>query len=229
MGNYLRPARLEEALAALARPWTVLAGGTDFYPARVGRAIEENVLDVTGIADLRGISAGPAGWRLGATTTWSELIETPLPPLFDGLKQAAREVGGRQIQNAGTLAGNLCNASPAADGVPPLLALDAEVELVSSCGKRRLALDDFILGNRHTARAPDEILSAVIVAEPHACARSAFLKLGARRYLVISIVMVAVVVDFAPNHTICDARIAVGSASVVATRLPVLEARLRGG
>ena len=133
MGVYLRPRRLEEALSALARPsaqpHTVLAGGTDFYPARVGRAIDEDVLDIGGIDVLRGITAGPAGWRLGATTTWSELLEADLPPLFDGLKQAAREVGGRQIQNAGTLAGNICNASPAADGVPGLLALDAEVEI----------------------------------------------------------------------------------------------------
>src|SRR3954468_14850168 len=103
MGNYLRPARLEEALAALARPWTVLAGGTDFYPARVGRAVDENVLDITGIAGLRGIAASDRGWRLGATTTWSELVEAELPPLFDGLVKAAREVGGRQIQNAGTI------------------------------------------------------------------------------------------------------------------------------
>ena len=123
-----------EALTALARPHVVLAGGTDFYPARVGRAIGEDVLDIGGIAILRGISADRAGWRLGATTTWSELIEADLPPLFDGLKQAAREVGGRQIQNAGTLAGNLCNASPAADGVPCLLALDAEIEIA---GPRR--------------------------------------------------------------------------------------------
>src|SRR6478672_9862003 len=136
MGDYLRPTSLDEALAALARPWTVLAGGTDFYPARVGRAIDENVLDITGIQDLRGISAGPTGWRLGGTTTWSELIETPLPPLFDGLKQAAREVGGRQIQNTGTVAGNLCNASPAADGMPVLMALGASAVLRSERGER---------------------------------------------------------------------------------------------
>src|ERR1700716_2762472 len=108
MGTYLRPYCLEEALSALARPHIVLAGGTDFYPARVGRTIDEDVLDIGGIASLRGITSDARGWRLGATTTWSELIETDLPPLFDGLKQAAREVGGRQIQNAGTIAGNVC-------------------------------------------------------------------------------------------------------------------------
>lgn len=225
MGDYLRPVSLDEALQALTRRWTVLAGGTDFYPARVGRAIEENVLDITGIPALRGISDGPAGWRLGATTTWSELIETPLPPLFDGLKQAAREVGGRQIQNAGTLAGNLCNASPAADGVPPLLALDAEVELAGHAGMRRLPLSAFITGNRRTGLGPGELLVAIHVPRPVHDARSAFLKLGARRYLVISIAMAAVTLEI-EHARVIKARIAVGACSAVAQRLPALEAAL---
>ena len=231
MGVYLRPRRLEEALSALARPsaqpHTVLAGGTDFYPARVGRAIDENVLDITAIPDLRGISATPAGWRLGATTTWSVLIETPLPPLFDGLKQAAREVGGRQIQNAGTLAGNLCNASPAADGVPPLLALEAEVELAGRFGPRRLPLSAFLTGNRRTVLAPGELLVAIHVPKPAHDARSGFLKLGARRYLVISIAMAAATLEIADGR-VASARIAVGACSTVAQRLPALEAALAG-
>src|SRR5437879_45271 len=180
MGEYLRPDGLSEALAALRRRHTVLAGGTDFYPARVGRAIDESVLDITAIAALRGISSDSAGWRLGATTTWSELLDAPLPPLFDGLKQAAREIGGRQIQNAGTLAGNLCNASPAADGVPPLLALDARVELASLAGTRELPLAAFVTGNRRTLRQPDELVTAILVRPPAGPARSRFLKLGAR-------------------------------------------------
>jgi CO/xanthine dehydrogenase FAD-binding subunit len=227
MGDYLRPASLKEALEALARPCTVLAGGTDFYPARVGRAVDENVLDITAIAALRGIEAAPEGWRLGATTTWSELIETPLPPLFDGLKQAAREVGGRQIQNAGTLAGNLCNASPAADGVPPLLALGAEVELAGRAGARRLALSAFLTGNRRTVLAPGELLVAIHVPKPSRSARSAFLKLGARRYLVISIAMAAATLEIEDGR-VGAARIAVGACSAVAQRLPALEATLTG-
>ena len=150
-----------------AGPWTVLAGGTDFYPARVGRAIDEDVLDISG--DRRAArhhGRTRDGWRLGATTTWSELLEADLPPLFDGLKQAAREVGGRQIQNAGTLAGNLCNASPAADGVPPLLALDAEVELAGRAGTRRLPLASFITGNRRT------VLRAGRAAGRHPCSQA---------------------------------------------------------
>ncbi len=171
MAEYLRPHRLEEALGALQRPLTVLAGGTDFYPARVGRTIDEDVLDLSAIADLRGIARGPAGWRLGATTTWSELIAADLPPLFDGLKQAAREIGGRQIQNAGTIAGNLCNASPAADGVPPLLTLDAEVEIASRAGARRVALQHFITGNRRTVLMPGELVVAIHVPQPARDAR----------------------------------------------------------
>ena len=226
MGVYLRPCRLEEALRALARPHTVLAGGTDFYPARVGRAIDEDVLDIGGIDVLRGITADAAGWRLGATTTWSELAEAALPPLFDGLRQAAREVGGRQIQNAGTLAGNICNASPAADGVPCLLVLDAEVEIAGPAN-RRLPLRQFITGVRRTVLAPGELVVAIHVPRPRHEAESAFLKLGARRYLVISIAMVAAAVEFTEGR-VAAARVAVGASSPVAERLPALEAALVG-
>ena len=227
MGDYRRPTRLEEALDALARPCTVLAGGTDFYPARVGRPIDEDILDISRIKTLAGISSTAAGWRLGATTTWSEILAADLPPLFDGLKQAAREVGGRQIQNAGTLAGNLCNASPAADGVPPLLALGAELELASRDNVRRLPLSEFIIGNRRTRLSPGELAVAIHVPKPATFARSSFLKIGARRYLVISIVMAAATLEIAHDR-VRAARVAVGACSAVARRLPMLEAALSG-
>jgi CO/xanthine dehydrogenase FAD-binding subunit len=227
MGHYLRPTGLHEALQALARPHVVLAGGTDFYPARVGQVIDEDVLDITAIADLGGVSETDEGWRLGATTTWSELLDTPLPALFDGLKLAAREVGGRQIQNAGTLAGNLCNASPAADGVPPLLALDAEVELAGRTGTRRLPLASFIIGNRLTALDRHELMVAIHVPRPEHQALSGFLKFGARRYLVISIAMAAATLEVDAGR-IAAARVAVGACSAVAQRLPILEAALQG-
>lgn len=227
MGEYLRPRGLEEALQALTRPFTVLAGGTDFYPAHVGRSVTEDVLDIAGIAALRGISETSDGWRLGATTTWSELVEAPLPPLFDGLKQAAREVGGRQIQNAGTIAGNICNASPAADSVPALLALDAGVEIASRAGTRRLPLTAFITGVRQTELHQGELVVALHVPRPRLEARAAFLKLGARRYLVISIAMASAVVEVAEGKVMA-ARVAVGACSPVAQRLPALEQALIG-
>ena len=227
--NYLRPGGLEEAVAALANGrYTVLAGGTDVYPARVGRPFTDDILDITALSGLRGIAESDAGWRLGALTTWSDVLRAPLPPCFAALKLAAREVGGVQIQNAGTLSGNLCNASPAADGVPPLLALEAEVELAAQGGTRRLKLDDFILGNRKTARRPDELVTAIHVPKFSERARSTFLKLGARKYLVISIAMVAVLIDVDDVGEIAKARVAVGSCSAKAVRLPAVEAALTG-
>jgi len=228
MALYLRPGRTEEALERLAAaPLTVLAGGTDHYPARVAKPLAEDILDITALDALRGIRTENEGWRIGATTTWTRLIEAKLPPLFDALKQAAREVGGAQIQNAGTVAGNLCNASPAADGVPALLALDAMVDLESLKGTRRLKLDEFILGPRRTARRADELLTAIVVPKPRLAARSRFLKLGARRYLVISIAMVAAVIEVERGR-VAAARVAVGACSPVAQRLPALEAALAG-
>ena len=229
MGSYIRPRALDAALRARAAgPCTILAGGTDFYPARVGRTVGEDVLDITALADLRGVQERPAHFRIGALTTWTDLVESPLPAWFDALKLAAREVGGVQIQNTGTVAGNLCNASPAADGVPPLLALGAEVELQSVRGIRRLPLGEFVLGNRRTACSPDELVTAVLVPRWDSRARSTFLKLGARRYLVISIVMVAAVAELAGDGTIARAAVAVGACSAVAQRLARLERELAG-
>jgi CO/xanthine dehydrogenase FAD-binding subunit len=227
MSEYSRPETLPEALAILTRDAAVvLAGGTDVYPAARGRAPRGPLLDITGVVALRGIEQGAdGGVRIGACVTWAEVIAADLPAAFDGLKTAAREVGGRQIQARGTVAGNLCNASPAADGVPPLLVLDASVELASATGMRVLPLADFLVGPRRTARAPGEIVTAVLVPAAAARGRSAFIKLGARRHLVISIAMVAVrlVVEGA---RVAEARLAVGACGPVAVRLSEVEASL---
>jgi CO/xanthine dehydrogenase FAD-binding subunit len=229
MPSYLRPDTLDDALGALSSGSPViLAGGTDFYPARVGRPLDDDVLDISRIAALRGVAETDDAWRIGALTSWTTLVETGLPPLFDALKAAARDVGGVQIQNRGTIAGNLCNASPAADGVPPLLAMDAAVELASAAGIRTLPLSEFVLGNRRTARRADEMVTAIVVPKPEDGAVSTFLKLGARRYLVISIAMVAAVAERAADGTVARARVAVGSCSETARRLPALEAALAG-
>jgi CO/xanthine dehydrogenase FAD-binding subunit len=232
--SYIKPRTLDEAMALLAAGEAqILSGGTDFYPALGDRVVRGPVVDVSGLGELRGVSTEADYLRIGGLTTWSEIIRTPLPRCFDALKSAAREVGGIQIQNRGTVAGNLCNASPAADGVPPLLALDAEVELVSNVGVRRLPLADFIVGNRKTQRKADELLTAVLVPRALENAASTFVKLGARRYLVISISMVAVVVKLSDDEHVDDrkvleARVAVGSCSAVARRLRALEHDLVG-
>lgn len=229
MTRFERPRSVAEAASLLAAgDWALLAGGTDLYPAHVGRKLARPVLDLSRVEGLRGIRQGDAGWTIGATTTWTDVIRADLPPLFDDLKAAAREVGGVQIQNAGTVAGNVCNASPAADGMPALLALGAEVELQSASGSRRLPLADFVLGSRRTARREHELVSALHVPARAAGARSVFLKLGGRRYLVISISMVAVLIEPRSDGKVGHAGVAVGSCSAVAKRLPALEARLVG-
>ncbi len=160
--SYLRPSSLDAALQALAAGARPLAGGTDVYPG-AGAQVAGPVVDLTAVPNLRGVTQTDTGLRIGACTTWTDLAEATLPQACRALQQAARQVGGRQIQNVGTLGGNLCNASPAADGVPPLLALGAEVELVSADGTRRLPLHDVILGPRQTALRPGELLTAVHV------------------------------------------------------------------
>ncbi|MEQ8602993.1 MAG: FAD binding domain-containing protein [Marivibrio sp.] len=226
---YHRPTTLQAALERLAeRPLVVLSGGTDHYPARVGPHAEEAVLDIGGISELRFIREEAQAFVLGGRTTWTDVVEAELPPWFDALKQAAREIGGVQIQNRGTLAGNLCNASPAADGTPCLLAADAAVELHSVAGPRRLPLADFLIGYRATARRPDELLTAIHLPKPDRPAASRFLKLGARRYLVISIAMVAATLEVDDGGAVAAARIAVGACSATAQRLSELEAALVG-
>ena len=225
---YLRAQRLDEALAALAQqPLTILAGGTDFYAARSGQAITESVLDITALPELQTLKEEGTQWRIGATVTWSQMARAVLPAQFRGLQQAARDVGGIQVQNVGTVAGNVCNASPSADGVPVLLALDAQVELASLAGRRCVPLNEFVLGNRRTARLPGELVTAILVPRREH-ARSSFVKLGNRRYLVISIAMVAVLIDTDADGVICHTGIAVGSCSEVAQRLRTLEQKLLG-
>jgi CO/xanthine dehydrogenase FAD-binding subunit len=229
MASYLRPTSLDEALAALAeRPLTMLAGGTDIYPARVGRWVGDDILDVTALPELRSIVVTDDVIRIPALATWTDVIRADLPPAFDGLKGAARAVGGVQIQHRGTVAGNLCNASPAADGLPNLMALDARVELVSAAGRREVPVGEFVVGNRRTIRRPDELVTAVLVPRPGSVSRSAFLKLGSRAYLVISIAMVAVVVELGDEGAISTARIVVGACSEVPQRVGGAEARLVG-
>ncbi|WP_137126392.1 xanthine dehydrogenase family protein subunit M [Roseomonas sp. HF4] len=232
MTTYHRPDSLAEALAIRAETGALpLAGGTDIHPLRTARAAwgepwRDAVLDLSAVPGLDGIAETPAGWRIGARTTWTAIAEAPLPPLFDGLRAAAREVGGRQVQNRGTIAGNLVTASPAGDGIPNLLALAAEVECVSLSGTRRLPVADFLTGYRATALAPGEIVAALHVPRLDHGSGS-FVKLGARRYLVISIAMAAGVIAL-DGDRVATARIALGACSPVAQRLPALEAALVG-
>jgi CO/xanthine dehydrogenase FAD-binding subunit len=176
---------------------------------------------------LAGIAISQDCIRVGGGVTWSAIARARLPRCCEALQHAAREVGSVQIQNVATIAGNLCNASPAADGVPPLLALNASVEIAGVGGVRLVPLSQFLQGYRRTTIAPMEIVTAVIIpTAPNL--RSAFIKLGLRRYLVISIAMVAVAIYRNGAGRVTRAAVAVGGCSAVAQRLAALEDALVG-
>lgn len=225
---FLRPTALNAALDALSSgDWRIAAGCTDLFPATEHKVLQGPILDISGIGGLRGISRTDQGVRIGATTTWTDLIKASLPPAFAGLQLAAREVGAAQIQNRGTIAGNLCNASPAADGVPPLLTLDAIVELQSASDTRQMRLQDFLVGPRQTQLAASEMVTALLIPNSALAGHGHFLKLGARAYLVISIAMTAARLVL-QDGVITEAALAVGSCGPVATRLNNIETKMIG-
>ena len=225
--EYIAPHSLEEVLQLLDESLcTVLAGGTDVYPARVGKPLPERVVDLSLVKNLRGIAFQDGSWRIGATTTWADIVNAKLQSGFECLQQAAKQIGAVQVQNAGTISGNLCTASPAGDSIPALMALDAEVELMSAAGMRRLKLEDFICGYRKTVLEKNEIVTSINISSNSANSTSAFEKFGTRAYLVISLVMVATSVRRNSEGDVTDLRICVGACSPVAKRIKTLEDRL---
>jgi len=242
MPTVYKPTELDQALgivAGAASPVIVLAGGTDLYPAHVGRKFTGPVLDISRIHSLNTIELvepeNQPTLRIGAAVTWSAIARREhaalQAPRLDCLVMAAREVGGLQIQNLGTVVGNLCNASPAADGVPALQALDARVKLVSQRATREVPLIDFITGPRQTALTTDEIVESILIPVPSGqsgnASHSTFLKLGHRRYLVISAVMTAMRIDWQDNQ-VTDVAVSVGACGPTAVRMNALEAQIVG-
>ena len=229
MLDYYRPDNLNDGLVALSEnSWTLLAGGTDFYPARVGKNINEKIMDLTGIKELRSIRETDDQIYIGALTTWTDIVNAKLPRAFEGLRKASKTIGGVQTQNAGTICGNICNASPAADSVPNLMALDAKVQLMSVKETRMLPVEEFIQGNRKTARKSDEFVTGIIIPHPGMDARGNFEKLGSRAFLVISIAMVGVVTELNESEEIENLNVAVGACSAVSQRLHLLEKEVKG-
>ena len=192
----LTPTSLDEALRLKsdlpdARP---IQGGTDvMVELNFDRARPETMLNLNEVAELRGWSRENGGLRLGSGLTYSEIEHGPLRDVLPALAEASRTVGSPQIRNRGTLGGNLGTASPAGDGLPPLLVELATVELWSARGVRTLPLQEFLLGPKRNAAEPDELISAVLV-EPSG-GRQTFMKVGPRNAMVIAVCSLAVVAD----------------------------------
>ncbi len=227
------PTRLDAAYALLAEAdggsWRPLAGGTDMLVQIAGEIGEppERVLDIWALDELRGISVDTDALVIGALTTYTDLRRSPLvAEHVPALAEAAATIGAAQIQNRGTLGGNVMNASPAGDTLPVLLALGAELVLGSANGERRVHADDFWPSYRTTAARDDELLIRIRVPlAPNQQVR--FRKIGTRRAQAISKVVMALAWTDS-GETWSDVRLALGSVAATTVRARATEAVLEG-
>jgi CO/xanthine dehydrogenase FAD-binding subunit len=186
-----RPHTLEEALPILGARVLPIAGGTDLMVALNARTLNHHeFLDLWPITELRGIEDRGDTLRIGALTTYSQLIQSPLISRYaPALVSASLTIGAVQIQNRGTIGGNIANGSPAGDSLPVLFASDAEIEIRGLNGVRSIPITRFYLGYRRNVLEPGELITAIHLPKLGEGERSAFLKVGTRRAQAISKVM----------------------------------------
>jgi len=233
------PLTLAEAYDLLAGGdgWQPVAGGTDLMVQITGELgpPPQRVLDLWRLDELRGINLGGRELVLGALTTYTEIRRSPLcAKVLPALVEAAATIGAAQIQNRGTIGGNIVNASPAGDTLPIFLATDARIVLGSARGEREVAASDFWTGYRTTVRMPDELLIRVHIPLPLG-RQVRFRKVGTRRAQAISKVVMALA--WRPNEVERpdsdpspwgDVRLALGSVAERPIRAPRTEAALEG-
>jgi xanthine dehydrogenase small subunit len=218
-----RAKSVDEALRILAdEPRMPIAGATDVYVGlNFGTLKETKYLDIWPLDDLRKISVRGDSLSIGALTTYTQIIASKhVNARLPMLVEASRLVGGPQIQNRGTIGGNVANASPAGDTLPVLAAVDAVVVLRSSAGERRVNFNEFYTGYRASQRRSNELITAIEI--PAVRGRQWFRKVGTRAAQAISKIVMAAVRDSAPA-------IAFGSVAATVVRVPKTEAALAGG
>jgi carbon-monoxide dehydrogenase medium subunit len=229
---YERPSQLADAIELMTRQDArALSGGTDLAVAmRHGKIDPGLIVDLKGIAELAPRIEHRDGFvEISANTVMTDIERHPyLQAVFSALVEAAQVVGSVQIRNRATVAGNLANASPAADTPPALLALDAEVSIAGEEGSRIIPVEEFLVGYRATALAPSELITAVRLPDPKGMAGSAFLKLGVRKAMEISIVCVAASLSLGTDGSITSAGLGLGSVAPRAIRPRSAEAILVG-
>ena len=230
--TYLRPTSLTETLELLHQfsgQARLIAGGTDVL-VELQRGVKPTttLIDITALHDLKSIRVEGDYLSLGALTTHNDIVaSTDCIHYALPLVQACWEVGAPQIRTRATIAGNLVTASPANDTITPLMALDAEVVLVSSAGERVISLHDFYPGFRRTALRPDELLYAIRIPRMKPEQRGLFLKLGLRRAQAISVINLAFVLTFSGEY-VSEARVTLGCLAPTIVHAPTVEAFLRG-
>jgi N-methylhydantoinase B len=227
---YVRPRSIEEALELRAQhpDWMALAGGTDLMVNANHRPAPAGILDLWRLPGLGGIASDSEGVSIGAAATWYEIENhASIVERWTPLALAAREIGALQIQARGTIGGNVGTSSPVGDSLPVLLALDAELELASVRGRRRIAYRDFCTGYRKTALAPDELIAEVWIPAPPPNTRTAWRKVGTRRAQSISKVMGAASIEL-DGGIITRARVALGAVADRPIRIAAVEDTVRG-
>jgi CO/xanthine dehydrogenase FAD-binding subunit len=230
--DLLRPRTLPEALAILAESPDVipLAGGTNLIvDLRDGRRAPKKVMDVSRLRELRGIGGDDGQIVIGGGTTITELLMHPLIAEHGRpLQQAAARLGNPLVRNRATVAGNLANASPAADTAPPLMVLDAVVDLVNRNGTRSVPLCEFMIGVSKTLLRSDELLASVRWPVPPANSAAGFYKIGLRKADACSVINAAAMIVWDEGGVCLQARIAIGAAAPRPVRAREAEAALLG-
>ena len=227
--EFLCAASVGEALAAARDGTAFVAGGTNLVPdVLFGRKKISCAVDISRLDELRFIEEADGKIRIGAMSTITDLLDSALirvaaSPLYE----SALEFAGPLVRNRASVAGNLMDASPAADLAPPLLAQDAVVELASTKGERSLPLSDFFLDYRKTAVRPEELVTTIVIEPLRSGDRCAYYKLQLRRAMAIAVLGVAVVLRMEEN--VCtEAAIALGAVAAVPYRVRPAEGILRG-
>lgn len=234
--HYVAPASLEQAVDCLQQAGgvTILAGGTDLMPQQnAGRLKPQRTLmNIRGIAELKGVTLSDGEIHIGALTTVTELLENSLVRQhLPQLVEACDHFASDQIRNVATLGGNICNASPAGDTLVPLLVLDARVELVSRSegrlSRRSMPIAEFFVGPGKTRRAPVELLAGVAIALPPENYRGRFFKFGTRPALDIATISIGFG-GVLQDGILSRVRVAFGAVAATPVRARHTEAALEG-
>jgi carbon-monoxide dehydrogenase medium subunit len=228
--QYYSPESLDEALSLLAEleNATPVIGGTDLMIAmRNGVSVPSHVVDLNEIPELNYVKEEEGIIRIGATATHSQVANSPLVAGIHSLVDSVSRIGSPQIRNRGTITGNICNASPAADSAPPLLVHMAEVEIQSLDGKRVIPIADLFAGSKINSLKPGELLIEIRIPVPPAGSASSFKRIGRRKAFTLSVVSAAAYIQM-EGETCTDAKVAFGSVAITPIRVPEAENLLTG-
>ncbi len=231
--RYEAPKTLEAALALLASregQARVLAGGTDLLvQMRAGRADPALLVDVKGIPEMTSIAEEGGAFRIGAAVPCMDLIDHPrLPAVWPGIVDGVKLIGSIQVKGRATMGGNLCNASPAADSVPCLIAAGATASIAGPKGRRELPVADFALGPGKTALAPDELLVSFLLPQRPPRSGDAYLRFTPRTEMDIAVAGAAVNLTLDAQGVCSSARVSLGAVAERALLVPEAAAALLG-